>query len=362
MGRIVIFEPNPYHSEVIPGIAKYFEDLFYTVDIYIRKEVVPFDVFTRYKPSGNIVPYEPKDIHSVFSDVNMQKYDFIFFSSMEHNENRRISRFLDELDSPPATRYGVLGMYHTNYLADNPDDRELLRQGRLFCMASFQKTARLPLSVLVPMYFGEAGLARAKGNSRKRILIIGSSYDIFTLNKAYWKLSKAERGMLEIIQVGTVLRRRKGIGGLARECAKKALSILDKRFLPAPLSYKGKISFPEMFDEIEKSDYLLLAMDPSKNENQRHFMESSVSGSRQLALGFGKPMIIHSDIARVYFIDNAYVPFESGKLHVALRKALAITSQGYNKIQDDLRKNTNSLYNESYSNIKAVIKTMEKES
>ena len=44
MNSIAIFEPNPYHSEVLPGIAKCFEDLSCTVDVYIRQEATVLNV------------------------------------------------------------------------------------------------------------------------------------------------------------------------------------------------------------------------------------------------------------------------------------------------------------------------------
>lgn len=360
MCKVAIFEPNPYHSEVLPGITKYFEKLGFETDVYIREEASRLNVFARYEISGKILPYSVGDIPSIFSDENMGLYDFVFFSSMEHNENGRITRFLDELEKPPATKYGVLGLYHTNHFAENLRDHELLEQGRLFCMADFQKSAMLPFSVIVPLYFGKLGPARARSNFRKRLLIIGSSYDILILNHAYWKLNEREREKLEIIQVGTIQPKRSKIGKLARDYIKKFLSLLDKSFLPAPISYRGKLGFPELFDEIEAADYLLFAIDPSRNANQRHFMESSVSGSRQLSLGFAKPMIIHKDIASRYFEENACLPFETGKLDVTLRKVMSIDQTEYQSLCRSLMKNRDFCFDCSIKSLRKSIETAEK--
>ena len=45
--RVLLFEPNPYHYEVIPGFAYYFIRLGYEADCLIQKPDQEGDVFFR---------------------------------------------------------------------------------------------------------------------------------------------------------------------------------------------------------------------------------------------------------------------------------------------------------------------------
>ena len=36
MEKVIIFEPNAYHYEILPGFAKYFLDLGYEVDLLVH--------------------------------------------------------------------------------------------------------------------------------------------------------------------------------------------------------------------------------------------------------------------------------------------------------------------------------------
>ena len=65
---VLIFEPNRYHFECLPGYAKYFIDLGYNVDILSRK--FGFDSFYLFKEKYKIRYFVYDDI-TQFSKYNM---------------------------------------------------------------------------------------------------------------------------------------------------------------------------------------------------------------------------------------------------------------------------------------------------
>ena len=65
---VLIFEPNRYHFECLPGYAKYFIDLGYNVDILSRK--LGFDSFYLFKEKYKIRYFVYDDI-TQFSKYNM---------------------------------------------------------------------------------------------------------------------------------------------------------------------------------------------------------------------------------------------------------------------------------------------------
>ena len=352
MYKVILFEPNPYHSEVLPGIARYFEDLHYAVDVYIREEIINLNVFVRYDDfKGTIIPYSLKDIPVIFSKENIAKYDFVFFSSMEHSENGKFETFLNELGYIPAARFGILGMYHTNYLVDTFNDYELMQQGRLFCISDFQSTEKFPLSVLTPCFFGKVNTVYKNAGVKKRILIAGRCCDLRYLASAYWWLNKYERNNLEIVQVGMTAPKTNCILKIIRNvCA-----LFNKKYKEIPITYKGILSFPEMYDEIEKCDFILFLADPNKYTSCKHYVEFSTSGSRQLSLGFVRPMILHADLAKCYFSEDSCIAFDTGRLHIALKRILDMHADEYQELSLNLKKYAACLYELSSSNLKNVI-------
>jgi hypothetical protein len=45
---VLIVEPNAYHGEILPGLAKYFQDLGFNVDLFLRSRNVADSAFCAY--------------------------------------------------------------------------------------------------------------------------------------------------------------------------------------------------------------------------------------------------------------------------------------------------------------------------
>lgn len=355
MKKIILLEPNPYHNEVLPGIAKYFEDLNYVVDIYIRKEVVEQEVFCRYKVKGNIVSYSMDSIADILMSDEIQEYDFLFLSSMEHGENGKLTRFLDEINCVPKTKYGVLGMYHTNYLVEEFNDNELQKQRRLFFISNFQ-TRGYDASSLSPVYFVDKHETTEVLTETRKILTIGTSTDFSLLSEAYWRLSKEERKKIEIRHIGIVPKGKMDLKGIIYNFIIFCLGwIIPKYRKCKNIIYLGKLDFPEMYEEIENADFILALIDPAIG-NQARYLKYSTSGIRQLIIGFNKCSIMHDDIAKAYDLTkDAYIGFSTGKVNDALRKAIYMTEEDYWEMEREVEKVRNKIYNKSLYNLKKVL-------
>ena len=112
--RILVFEPNDFHGEVVAGIVQYLCLLGYGVDAYVREK--NFDELKEvdFGDSVNLKKYDDSAIPIIFSKPFAERYDFVFFTSMEYkNREGKIIRFADEMTDPISTKYGLLGIYHT---------------------------------------------------------------------------------------------------------------------------------------------------------------------------------------------------------------------------------------------------------
>lgn len=355
MKKVLLLEPNPYHTEVVPGIAKYFEDLGYIVDIYLRKEVQDNRVFCRYKISGELRYYNFADIKSLLESDAIKAYDFLFLTSMEHSENGKIERFLTEIGVIPKTKYGILGIYHTNWLIDKFEDFESQGTKRIFCISDFQCIKYNILSI-APIFFIN-GQKKKPLAQIKNVLIIGNSADFSMLYSAYWKLEPNKRKYLKISYIGTYGNEPTGAKDWVINKCMTIYGMFDHKYKKIPdINCLGKVDFENMYKEIENTDYLLVLINPY-DDGQKRYIECVTSGIRQLIFGFNKVAIISDLVAEKYDIEKgAYIGFDGNNLVDGLRCAIAMEPQKYHEMENSLRICSKKVYKKSLSNLDEVIR------
>ena len=353
--KVLIIEPNPYHTEILPGIVFYFEKLGYIVDVYIRQEVINENVFARYKISGQIRAYKFHEVKSILLVEQNETYEYIFFSSMEHCENGQANRFLDEIGEMPKAKKGILGIYHNTTLIDRFSDYELLEQGRLFCISAFQKQYD-NIGVMSPTWFGKINQYHLARRPRT-LLLIGNSNDFSILSKGYWQLGKKERKELKFYHIGQWQKQDSYIDYIYREY-KKVRGIWSRQYRDVPnLVHLGRLNFESMYEQIEKNDFILVLINPD-NDNQKQYVSCATSGIRQLILGFHKPCIMHQRVAEAYgFPENSYISFEND-ISEALLKALEIEEEEYKEMINVLRKTNSIIEQESLHNLKKAMEVV----
>ena len=63
--------------------------------------------------------------------------------------------------------------------------------------------------------------------------------------------------------------------------------------------FKYKISYSELYQAVESSDYIILMINP-KDKYSKEYKNFKVSGSVQLVYGFLTPPLVHQDFANFY--------------------------------------------------------------
>lgn len=353
MKRVLLLEPNPYHNEVLPGIVNYFETLEYTVDVLIRKEVYSDNVFCRYKINGKIHAYELDDIKKILWEPSIKKYDFLFFSSMEHCENGKMERFLDFIGFIPKTKYGILGIYHTTWLVDEFNDYDFMNQGRLFCLSEFQ-IHNYNYKMLNPHFFCDDIISKNKFELKKRFVVIGNSADYDYLVQEIKKLDKNLRNRIEIRIIGG---KKQGFIGKGKLIIKpfimKILCIFHKELrYRQSLKVLGYLNFSSLYRELEKADYILVMIDPNKKEHA-HYNEWCTSGTKQLILGFNKICLIRDILANNYgFTDKNSIIYDGNRLDQALAEAVLLDKKTYEEKCYYLNDLSKYIYNLSIDNLR----------
>jgi len=119
---------------------------------------------------------------------------------------------------------------------------------------------------------------------------------------------------------------------------------------------KGRLAFDKMYDEIEKSDFLLTAYDKDNPAHQR-YNTTGTSGNFQLGYAFLKPIIIVNDFAEIngYNDKNSILYSDTSNYADAFEKAIKMSQDEYKNMQNELKSVANSIYSESMDNFKRLI-------
>lgn len=362
--NVIIVEPHPYHYEVIAGIVKYFIDMEYNIDILVRKNFEERDVLCKLEnPSKiKITKYNNEDeLKQKLLDESIEQFDFVFFSSLEYFHDGKKERILDFLGQIPKTKFGFLGIYHNlDMISDN--ELEYLREGRIFTLSEFNYKG-IDTKVLSAHLFGNIKENRHI-NDVKQIVLIGLSNRRMLIENAVEQLMKNnEYESLNIVVVGQL----KWQKDLVKRCISNCIYYIckaSKLRTPYELctirSWKavklvGKMSFKNMFELIENSDFIGIILDPNDYQS-KPFLRLKTSGSKQLAFGFNKPVLINNRFAEAYgFNDNNGVCYFDSDIDVALNKIKNMSDETYQKLVKNIKKDSDRLYTKSLKNLKSVI-------
>ena len=81
--KIMVMEPNPFHGEVIPGVVEYLIKLGYSVDLFVRKELIMDGIASILPSQTKVYEFTLSDLQNLFQKKKICDYDFLFLTSLE---------------------------------------------------------------------------------------------------------------------------------------------------------------------------------------------------------------------------------------------------------------------------------------
>ena len=120
------------------------------------------------------------------------------------------------------------------------------------------------------------------------------------------------------------------------------------------LKVLGKLEFDKMYEEIEKSDFILPLLDETCKAHS-HYLTKCTSGARNLSLGFNIPSVINEKFAKVYHLENGSILYSENNIAEAMEKAINMSNDDYQKMKNELQKTADEIYNKSLDNLKSTI-------
>ena len=327
---ILIFEPNKYHHECTPGYSKYFIDLGYNVDILMHisgiNSMILFDeienirLFT-FRNKNQIIKY-----YKNFTFIIKNYYDYILLQSTDKSKKKLYIK-LNLLNINNS-----IFVFHEISFAD-------INYSKYFALNRIWTLGNMSKGIQVnPHYFGNIKIKEK--NKKTRFFITSTAHRNYkNLIKSLKKLKK-ENYNFDLIVTG----RSKRFG------SEKIPKIIEKNII-----FKRKVSYIELYKDIESSDYIIIPLNP-KSENDIQYKTTKVTGSIQLVYGFLKPAIINENFSEFYQLnDKNSLIYNDYNMYEIMKKSILLNKNDYKALQRNLQIIAKEIYKKSILNIQKVI-------
>lgn len=329
---VLMIEPNDCHGEVLSGIAKYFLDLGYNVDVLISKELFNGGIFERMN-DANIRIFETsvQVLNSILKNKSqMQKYKFLYFNSdIVYSQNfLPIEKVFKDIENKNIIRM--------NHRLECKNDKN--SKCRNVVLDKFDIVKEFPM--VNAHYFGDIGITNK--NDITNFIVVGN----IDKKRKNFKLLKDSISYL-----------------LKRDVKNFKITVIsrsDKLELPKKyfkyIDFKKGLKYNQMYEEMENADFFLTLLDGENPEHER-YLTCGTSGSFQLIYGFDKPCLINKKFADKYRFnkDNSIIYDSNQDLGKSMKQAILLNNDDYTKMQENLNTVANDLYNESLHNLKDVL-------
>ena len=327
---ILIFEPNKYHHECTPGYSKYFIDLGYNVDILMHisgiNSMILFDeienirLFT-FRNKNQIIKY-----YKNFTFIIKNYYDYILLQSTDKSKKKLYIK-LNLLNINNS-----IFVFHEISFAD-------INYSKYFALNRIWTLGNMSKGIQVnPHYFGNIKIKEK--NKKTRFFITSTAHRNYkNLIKSLKKLKK-ENYNFDLIVTGRSKRFE----------SEKIPKIIEKNII-----FKRKVSYIELYKDIESSDYIIIPLNP-KSENDIQYKTTKVTGSIQLVYGFLKPAIINENFSEFYQLnDKNSLIYNDYNLYEIMKKSILLNKNDYKALQRNLQIIAKEIYKKSILNIQKVI-------
>ncbi len=333
----LLWEPcSSSHAEVVPGFAKYLLDLGYHVSILITPARYKEGLFCRFDTNENIYYniMTQEQIRKFFRDDSLtdikgllvttagKLYDGTDFSKVYNSFNSQVDKSK---------------LFFVEHEIEKPFDNGALNSSIITLRQMNYKNAKtIPIN---PHYFGK--IETSPKNNITNFITIGALSEkrksIKVIINAIEKLIVQGVNNFNITVIG-----------------KDKISELPNKLQPY-IDIKGRLDFTEMYEEIEKADFIISAYEDI--EAHMKYATSKTSGTYQLVYGFLKPMIIKSNHATINGFDptNSIIYDTDVEYSNAILEAININSEKYLEKQNNLKQYADALYLKSIQNFENLI-------
>ena len=331
-----IWEPcSKSHAEVVPGFARYLLDLGYHVSILVEPDRLKEGLCDRFGEENISYNFMTrKQIEKYFKNNTLENVAGVLVTT--------VGKICDSVDFDQAYNFFAKAdknkLFFVEHEAKPATDNGTWNENIITLRKLNYKNSK---SVVVnPHYFGK--IEKKPKNEITNFVVVGK----FSASKK--DTSLIVHSATELVKNGFENFKITVIGKGDLDCVPNEI----KKFI----DIKGRLSFSDMYNEIEKADFMLTAYDETKEEHLG-YITSSTSGCFQLVYGFLKPCVIIRSFSAINGLDdgNSVIYENNDEFYNALVKCIQMTEGEYEQKRQYLSQYVDYLYNCSKENFKNLI-------
>ncbi len=334
---VLLVELNEYHGECLPGMAKYFIELGYNVDVLMNKKEFDLNPFAAYN-NKHISLYSayPGTISDILCSNIIKKYEHLYINS-DRIYQKNISEYIGNDLKYPIGKTIVMCHHAELYNKINLKAKNM----EIVTLVDFPILNNKKYKQVNTHFFKET--INTNKNEITKFIVVGN---IEASRKNHNLLINTVENLINknITNFKIVVISRSGKIELPEK--------IEKFF-----EFKNNLPYNQMYNEIECADFFLTLFDPENIEHNR-YLTSGASGSYQLMYGFKIPGLIpHKFQARINGFDNTNsIGYESNNdLTNAMEIAIKMSNKEYHKYTSNLNKLANEIYDKSLKNLKELL-------
>ena len=326
-----LIELNECHGECMPGYIKYFHDLGYKVNILLNEKQKSENPLYMFKDCVDITYLPENKLIQYINSNQLDNYDVCLFNSNIIYSQKSCSIF--DLITTQHKKVKMLCVEHR--LENIPT---LIKSAIPIVLKKFDKNE--DVFEVNTHYFGS--FKDHNKNEITNFIIVGNiegkrkNYNLLT--STVRRLHETNIKNFKITIVG------KG-------------NISD---IPLEIQHyfdiKGRLSYPDMYHEMENADYFLTLLDPENPEHDR-YLKLGTSGSFQLIYGFSMPCLIAEKFAEIHLLNqnNSIIYKTNNELYNSMLLAINQSNDDYSKIKKQIKETASILYKKSLTNLEKAI-------
>ncbi len=333
---VLLTEPNSFHGECLSGMAKYFLDLGYNVDVLLNKKEAKLMPFSGYFDGKiSVFPAIPETIKSILCSDIIEQYDYLYINSNKY-KNQSVSEYIGNNIKYPTDK--IITMHHD---------------------AKSYGTVNFNTSNFEPVYLAEFPILKNKEYKK--------------INAHFYKeIGKhTKNNLTQFVVVGNIESFRKNHDSLLDTVSKLVeegitnfkitiISRIGDLELPAEIKnffeFKKNLAYPRMYAELEQADFLLTLFDTNNPEHDRYITTGS-SGTYQLSYGFNIPVLIPYKFQTAVngFNNSNSVGYKDNEdLITAMKFCINMEEEQYSNYKSNLANLEREIYDISLSNLRGI--------
>lgn len=327
---VLLIEVNDFHSETLPGMAKYFLDLGFNVDIIISNEEYALKPLCRITNENlKIYPMSDRVARKILKNKIANQYEYIYFNSDRHGSRS----YYDYFKPNKKLTEKIINMCHRPDTYNSPIKKLLM-------LAPLPLKDKDRFKVVNTHYFGE--IVTNPKNETTNFIVIGN---IENKRKNHNLLYEAVQDLVN-----------KGVTNFKITVVARIGQLNTPQNIKEYFDFKGRLDYEKMYEALEKADFFLTLLDPENPEHDR-YIETGTSGSFQLIYGFRKPCLINKKFASLHGFtnENSIVYKNNSDLSQAMLEAINMNKEAYKNKQVKLAGFADDLYKKSLENLKEIL-------